>query len=157
MKKTLLAFPIIFLLLTACGDKGKTGDPDTKDTTQTGKDKTEIKKERHGKYGVKSGVITFRSKILGMEQTQTTYCDDYGEKEANDSYMELKMMGQVSKTHNRTINRDRMVYSLDLMKKTGTKMAVPKVLPGQNNDGKFDFDAMSEQMMKDMNITKKGS
>lgn len=98
-----------------------------------------------GKYAIKSGIVEYKTRMMGMDMKQTLTFDDYGAKEATD--VEMDMMGV--KMHTQTITKDGFIYTLDLQKKTGTK------IKGQSPD--IDFENLSEQMVKDMNLKKEGT
>jgi len=98
-----------------------------------------------GKYAIKSGIVEYKSQVMGMDMKQTLTFDDYGAKEATD--MEMDMMGV--KMHTVTITKDGFIYTLDMEKKTGTKIS------GKSPD--IDFENLSEEMVKDMNLKKEGT
>ncbi len=98
-----------------------------------------------GKYAIKSGIVEYKTEMMGMDMKQTLTFDDYGAKEATD--VEMDMMGV--KMHTVTITKDGFIYTLDLEKKTGTKIS------GKSPD--IDFENLSEEMVKDMNLKKEGS
>lgn len=72
-------------------------------------------------YTIKSGIVTYKSSVMGMAQDYTLYFDDFGKKECKYVYMKLEMFGQVSETSSSEINKDGYVYKIDWQKKTGTK------------------------------------
>jgi hypothetical protein len=98
-----------------------------------------------GKYAIKSGIVEYKTQMMGMDMKQTLTFDDYGQKEATD--MEADMMGV--KIHTVTITKDGYIYTLDMEKKTGTKIS------GKSPD--IDFENLSEEMVKDMNLKKEGT
>jgi len=98
-----------------------------------------------GKYAIKSGIVEYKTQMMGMDMKQTLTFDDFGAKEATD--MEMDMMGV--KIHTVTITKDGFIYTLDLEKKTGTKIS------GKSPD--IDFENLSEEMVKDMNLKKEGT
>lgn len=108
----------------------------------------EIKSSK-GKYGIKSGIIEYKTQMMGMEVKQVNTFDDYGQKQAQE--MTMEMMG--TKVNNKTIIRDGFIYNLDLTNKTGTK--VPITSMSQKSD--IDFENLTEELMKDMNIKKIGT
>jgi outer membrane lipoprotein-sorting protein len=101
-----------------------------------------------GKYAIKSGIVEYKTQTMGMDMKQTLTFDDYGKKEATD--LEMDMMGV--KVHTVTITKDGFMYTLDMEKKTGTK--VPSY---QGSNQNIDFENLSEQMVKDMNLKKEGT
>lgn len=98
-----------------------------------------------GKYAIKSGIVEYKTQMMGMNMKQTLTFDDYGAKEATD--VEMDIMGV--KMHTVTIAKDGFIYTLDLEKKTGTKIS------GKSPD--IDFENLSEEMVKDMNLKKEGT
>jgi hypothetical protein len=98
-----------------------------------------------GKYAIKSGIVQYKTQMMGMDMKQTLTFDDYGAKEATD--MEMDMMGV--KMHTVTISKDGFIYTLDMEKKTGSKIS------GKSPD--IDFENLSEEMVKDMNLKKEGT
>jgi len=98
-----------------------------------------------GKYAIKSGIVEYKTRMMGMDMKQTLTFDDYGQKEATD--VEADMMGV--KIHTVTITKDGFIYTLDMEKKTGTKIS------GKSPD--IDFENLSEEMVKDMNLKKEGT
>lgn len=101
-----------------------------------------------GKYAIKSGIVEYKTQMMGMDMKQTLTFDDYGKKEATD--MEIDMMGV--KIHTVTIVKDGFMYTLDMEKKTGTKVA-----SYQGSNQNIDFENLSEEMVKDMNLKKEGT
>jgi outer membrane lipoprotein-sorting protein len=101
-----------------------------------------------GKYAIKSGIVEYKTLMMGMDMKQTLTFDDYGKKEATD--MEMEMMGV--KIHTVTITKDGFMYTLDMEKKTGTK--VPSY---QGSNQNIDFENLSEEMVKDMKLKKEGT
>jgi len=97
-----------------------------------------------GRYAIKSGIVEYKTETMGMEGRQTLTFDDYGNKEVTD--VEMEMMG--TKIRTVTITRDGFIYTLDLDKKTGTKIS--------GSSPNIDFENLSEQMVKDMKLKKEG-
>ena len=101
-----------------------------------------------GKYAIKSGIVVYKTEMMGMAVTQTLTFDDFGKKEATDVQME--MMG--TKIHTVNLTKDDFVYSLDMVKKTGTKS--PAVTMANAN---IDFENLSEDLVKEMDLKKLGT
>jgi outer membrane lipoprotein-sorting protein len=85
--------------------------------------------------------------MMGMDMKQILTFDDYGKKEVTE--MVADMMGV--KIHTITLNKDGFVYNYDLEKKTGTKSV------SYQSSSSVDFENLSEQMVKDMNLKKEGT
>ncbi len=98
-----------------------------------------------GRYAIKSGIVEYKTEVMGMLAKQTLIFDDYGQKEIQD--VEMTTMG--IKIHTVTIYKDGYVYTLDMEKKTATKQK--GVSPN------IDFENLSEEMVKDMNLKKEGT
>jgi len=112
---------------------------------------TEIESNSPGqdikKYAVKSGIVVYKSVVMGMNQQQTLYFDNYGAKEATESKSELFGM----KTHTLNFIKDGYSYSVDFVNKTATKMKIDNELINQIN-----YNELSEEIMREMKITKLG-
>jgi hypothetical protein len=138
----ILAF-VPCLMLVSCKSKKTTDSSATKEVSAPG----ELKATK-GKYGIKSGIVEYKTQMMGMDMIQTLSFDDYGKKEITD--MEMEMMG--TKIHSVTLRKDGFIYTYDLVKKTGTKTAALD-LSSQN----IDFENLSEELVKDMNLKKEGT
>jgi len=131
------------LLIASCQSK-----PSNQTVTAPDK-KTETTKETSkGKYSIKSGIVEYKAKMMGMDMKQVLTFDEYGQKEVTEVIME--MMG--AKTHTVTLNKDGYQYQYDLMQKTGTKSRFYG-----NGSLDLDFENMSKEMIKDMNLKKEGT
>ena len=153
MKKLFVfAIAIVMLALASCSGGGKKSDS----TTDSTKIKDSIAKAAtaKGMYKLKSGIVTMESETMGMKQTIVMYFDDYGNKKSNETKGEIDM-GALGKTEidNLTFSKDGYSYNIDLVKKTGTKRK--KADFGKKKD--IDFSKLSDDMMKQMKITKQGT
>ncbi|MFA5971306.1 MAG: hypothetical protein WC780_03055 [Lentimicrobiaceae bacterium] len=101
-----------------------------------------------GKYAIKSGIVEYKTQMMGMNMKQVLTFDDYGKKEVTE--MMANMMGV--KIHTVTLRKDGYIYTLDMVKKTGTKIPL---LTMNNSD--IDFENLSEEMTKEMNLKKEGT
>jgi outer membrane lipoprotein-sorting protein len=86
--------------------------------------------------------------MMGMDMKQVMSLDDYGKKEVTEIMME--MMG--TKIHTVTLTKDDFVYTIDMVKRTATKS--PSY---QGSNQNIDFENLSEEMVKDMNLKKEGT
>jgi hypothetical protein len=100
-----------------------------------------------GKYAIKSGIVEYKTQMMGMDMKQVLTFDEYGKKEITE--MIAEMMGV--KIHTVTLNKDGFVYNYDLEKKTGTKSV------SYQSSSNIDFENLSEEMVKDMNLKKEGT
>lgn len=110
------------------------------------KKRTELTKETpKGKYAIKSGIVEYKTKMMGMDAKQKLTFDDYGKNEITEV-----MLG--AEIHTVTLNKDGFVYNYDLIKKIGTKRPATLV---KTSD--IDFENASKEMMKEMNLKKEGT
>jgi hypothetical protein len=100
-----------------------------------------------GKYAIKSGIVEYKTQMMGMDMKQILTFDDYGKKEVTE--MVADMMGV--KIHTVMLTKDGFVYNYDLEKKTGTKSVSYQA--GAN----IDFENISKEMVRDMNLKKEGT
>jgi len=146
MKTTSFLTIVLIVLSTAiCSCKSKTSEP----ADSTEKQTVAAKETSKGKYAIKSGIVEYNNQMMGMDSKQVLTFDDYGEKEATEVMME--MMG--TKIHTLTITKEGFVYNIDLVKKTGTKR--PELTGKLPTD--IDFENLTKEMIKDMNIKKEGT
>ena len=123
-------------LLFSCKSK-------TSETAPTTENKSEAATATpKGKYAIKSGIVEYKTQMMGMDMKQVLTFDDYGKKDMTE--MIAEMMGV--KIHTVTLNKDGFVYNYDLEKKTGTKSV------SYQNSSNIDFENLSEEMVKDMNL-----
>jgi hypothetical protein len=153
MKKLIIyAAAVAFIFFVSCSGDSKKNDSSS-DSTKT-KDSTEKVSSSGEKYKMKSGIITMVSETMGMKQEMIMYFEDHGNRECVETTgeMDMGMAGKV-KIHNLSITKDGYVYSLDLTNKTGTKTKV--LTSGSHRD--IDFNNLTDDMMKQMKITKEGT
>ncbi len=118
----------------------------SKPASENGQTETGLKTGK-GKYVMKSGMVEYKTQVMGMEATQTMYFEDYGAKETQDVAME--MMGM--KINTITVMKDGFSYNYDPDKKTGTKTS----LTGRTDN--IDFENLTEEIQKEMKIEKIGT
>jgi len=156
MKKTILflfAASIIFSL-SNCGNSNEITDAkpteeetsDNEDNTSTEIDIEDV--DINKKYGVKSGMLTQETAIMGFNQDITMYWDDWGNKQ----YTEIddEVMGQ--KVHNITIVKGNVHYEIDMLEKTGTKQKID--IESKDN---INFQKLTQPMIDRFNIKEKGT
>lgn len=100
-----------------------------------------------GKYAIKSGIVEYKTQMMGMDAKQTLTFDDYGKLEVQD--IEMEIMGTI--IHTATLIKDGFIYQMDLVQRTGIKNAAT---PASNMS--IDFENLSEQMTSEMNLKKLG-
>lgn len=153
MKKLFIfAIAIASVYLISCSGEGKkTSSADSSKTKDSTKETTTISK---GKYKLKSGILTMVSETMGMKQNMTLYFDDYGSRESVETIGEMDMgvAGKV-KIQNLSITKDGYSYSIDMTNKAGTKTKIPTT----GNQKDIDFSNLTDDMMKQMKISKLGT
>jgi hypothetical protein len=144
MKNKLFVFAILasFSILFSC--TSKTSETNAAIENQAAAESATPK----GKYAIKSGIVQYKTEMMGMEVMQTLTFDDYGKKEATD--VEMEMMGV--KMHTVNLTKDGFIYNLDMVKKTGTKSPAVNLA-----NSSIDFENLSEELVKDMDLKKLGT
>lgn len=158
MKKIFFLIAVIaFIALISCsGDSKKTNG--TTDSTAT-KDNIEKITKTNSKYYLKSGIITMIFETRGFVQTMIRYFDDYGNKECVETKWEMDSVWYAMETggkvqiHQLEITKDGYVYIIDMIDKSGTKT---KITP-KSKQKDIDFSNLTEDMRKQMKITKQGT
>jgi len=140
MKKALF---ILLIVMTAMSCKNASSDK-SQATTDT-KSEAPAESKAKGKYAIKSGIIEYKTTVMGFEATQTTYFDDFGALEAN--YVSMEIMG--TKSENLTLNKENYIYTIDLVNKTGTKTYAS---PNSN----INFETLTDQAIMDWKLKKEG-
>jgi hypothetical protein len=140
MKRILLLILIAFAVM-AC--KNQTTDKNKPAATTDQQTTTEVKAK--GRYAIKSGIVEYKSMVMGLEASQTLFFDDFGALESTVTSMEMMGIRTVSVT----INRDGFVYTFDPEKKTGKKTVA---YYGSN----VNFEDLTEEIIKDFNLKKEG-
>jgi len=101
-----------------------------------------------GKYAIKSGIVECKTQMMGMDMKQVLSIDDYGNKDVTKVMAE--MMG--TKIHTVTIHKNGFVYICDMVKKPANKVHFAKAAASD-----IDFENLSDEMVKDMNLKKDGT
>ena len=140
MKKIFFAI-LCILMIASC----KNNSSNTTPGQEPAKDGVSATEQPKGKYTLKSGIVEYKTTVMGMAAKQILKFDDYGAKEL--TLVEMEMMGYKSSSY--TLNRDGFVYSYDLEKKTGTKMSAT---PQAN----IDFANLTDEIIEEMKIKKEG-
>jgi hypothetical protein len=135
-----LALMVSVTLLFSCKSK-------TSETAATAENPAATETPK-GKYAIKSGIVEYKTQMMGMDMKQVMSFDDYGKKEVTEIMME--MMG--TKIHTVTLTKDDFVYTIDMVNKTATKS--PSY---QGSNQNIDFENLSEEMAKDMKLKKEGT
>ena len=114
----LLALLLIIAMITACSNKAKTGDEATGEVKESAKSEQKAPAEK--KLPFERGSYVQETKTMGMEVTNTTYFDRWGDWTASENKQEMKIGGQTIKIHKRDIVKGNKHWNLDLIEKTGT-------------------------------------
>lgn len=145
MKKEIITIIFFVICIIACQNQAnKNVNTSQNDSELQNESVKEIAK---GKYAIKSGVVVYKTQMMGFEVKQTLSFDDFGQKEATDVMME--MMGTT--IHNKTITKEGFIYTIDMVRKTGTKSQVQAI-----NNSNIDFQNLTDEMIKEMNLKKEG-
>jgi hypothetical protein len=84
--RQILLAAAILVAFSACKNKpGVTKGAETNAPVQTVENQTTEAYTFH-KYGIKSGIVTFETSMVGMKIKSVLYFDDYGAKEADEKY-----------------------------------------------------------------------
>lgn len=140
-------FPLLFFVATTMFVHCQSNKSDA-NATQNKETETIIKLNSEGQYAIKSGIVEYKTEMMGMNVKQTLTFDDYGKLERQD--VEMEMMG--IKMHTASITKDGFIYEIDLIEKTGTKTQDTLINPQD-----IDFKNLSEEMAKEMNVKKLGT
>ncbi len=143
MKKLLLSVVVICLIISSCNNSESTS-ADKKDVKAATEAKKDIPK---GRYALKSAIVEMKTEVMGFAQKHVLMFDNYGSTERTD--ITGNILGQ--KSHNININKDGYVYSIDMIRKTGSKMKIP------TKSGEIDFENLGAEIAKEMNIKKVGT
>jgi hypothetical protein len=134
--KSMMLVVVMLICLISCQNKKSQVDEETEGL---------LGKVGKGKYGIESGVVEYKTKMMGMDAIQKLYFTGYGEKES--TVTEIEMMGMKLKSV--TVTKDGMMYNYDPQQRTGSKTSMD---PKSN----IDFENLTEQVMDDMKIRKVG-
>ena len=113
------------------------------------------------RYGVKSGIVTYEPyEMMGMKMTQTTYFDDYGKKEAQETLTEGEIMGMKTKSHTMIIMAEGYSISYEIENIMNGKDQTKKIARKTKISGPMggmDFASLSEEMKKRYNYVEEGT
>lgn len=144
MTKNILAF-LILIALWSCSGSGneKAATSDSNETAAA--ESTALPK---GKYEIRSGIVVYKTSMMGMDMEQTIYFNDFGAKESQETSIDV--MG--TKTDNIVIHEGNTTYAIDLVKRTGKKVTSandPSTVPDLRN--------LSDELKKEMNFKELGN
>ncbi len=142
--KNLFLILFVFTTIVSCKNSRSTNETAT-DSNAPNSAKATVSKER---YAIKSGIVEYNTQVMGMDVKQTMTFDNYGKLDIQE--VEMDMMG--TKIHTVTLTRDGYIYNLDMVKRTGTKSIVTSM-----NNASIDFENLSEELIKEMDLKKLGT
>lgn len=132
--------------MASCGNNTQKAEKQSSENTGTENVKGDNTTGK--KYGIKSGIVTYTTQMMGMDVQQTLSFDDYGAREVNEVTVD---MGTI-KVKTVSLQKDGYMYTYNPDDKTGKKIAIS----GQGN-GNIDFRNLSKEMEQKMNLKKLGS
>ena len=142
--KNLLLILFVFTTIVSCKNASSTKEASI-DPKELNSANSTVNKER---YAIKSGIVEYNTQVMGMDVKQTMTFDNYGKLDIQE--VEMDMMG--TKIHTVTLTRDGYIYNLDMVKRTGTKSIVTSM-----NNANIDFENLSEELIKKMDLKKLGT
>ncbi len=147
MKKLfLLSFIAIFIF--ACNNDS-TNESNSKDNNTEEQTSENSASKSFVKYPFESGIIEFKSEMMGMNFIMTLYIKDYGKQQCIAS--ETEMMGK--KINTRAFEKDGYLYTLLMEQKTGGKMKITD----EDGFGKKNPFAFKEEFLEEVNGKKDGT
>jgi hypothetical protein len=116
MKKKILSNLIIasfVMFAISCTGKSGNQSTETKDSVKAVSNE-QTSSSTPKKYDIKSAIVTYKTKVMGMNNSQELYFDDYGAKELSITTTEMNMMGMANKKVNATLKKDGYIYTYEL-------------------------------------------
>ena len=115
-----LSVAALLIISTSCSNKPGTGTTSTTDSASIEK-KEQASAPSLKKYDLKSGIVTYSAKVMGMDNSQKLYFDDYGAKELHETITELSMMGVKTRKVSVELIKDGYRYIFDTENSTNNK------------------------------------
>ncbi|MCK9304390.1 MAG: DUF4412 domain-containing protein [Bacteroidales bacterium] len=145
MKKLIFILSILILLGGCSGNRGnrKGSQVSVKDLA-----KSEVKK----RYPIESGIVRSKSEAAGIESTIVTYFDKWGEWEATETTIPIKIMGQDMTSRRLEIIKGDDHWSIDLKEKTGTHFTRKRAISSMG----VDVENVTDEVLGKMNMEKLG-
>ncbi len=135
---------LITVLIASCKGEAPKTDQQPGDDSTTVATNEEVKS---GKFGIKSGIVEYTTKMMNMDINQTITFDDFGAKQLTESIMDFAGTNMSTVT----LMKDGYIYTYDLNSKIGTKQKMVGI-----NGADIDFRNLTAEMEKQMNIKKEG-
>jgi len=103
----------------------------------------------------KSGIIEYEysGKSIGNE---TVYFDNHGNREARFKQTKTKMLGMTSEENTLTLRLDTVIYSIDLVEKTGTRQVISIDVSKMSKEEIKEWEEWGRQMREDLGFEKTG-
>lgn len=120
------------------------------------RDSEELLKAGYKRYGIESGMIEYT--MSGTQTgTETIYFDRWGLREAKYTQSDKNMMGMNEKTETLIFFDGAWMYTIDLIRKTGTKMENPLLNDLSDESPNKDLAKLGEEMLSGMGGIQVGS
>jgi outer membrane lipoprotein-sorting protein len=150
--KSFLFLLVLLFFIAGCFDKSSEDDNDNMSKSDNEEDI--FKKPVDATYEVKSGIVTFEN-VITQGMNQTFYFDDYGNKEARYSIMDVELTEQKVSTGNVEIHIDSFLIRYDLQSREGTKI-ISHISIGGVKDIPKDFSKLTPEFIEDFNLKELG-
>jgi len=115
------------------------------------------------KYDIKSGIVTYATKAMGMQGTQILYFDDYGKKELRETVTEIEMPGMKTRKVTADLTKDGYRYEYEIENisnkenKLKKEIRKSKVLSIATSSMSAMASAMTEEMKKQYEYKDEGT
>ncbi len=126
---------LVVVVFVSCNRK-----PGTQETT------SDSTREVKGKFAIESGIVEYKTNVMGFDAVQTLYFDGFGARTATETNMEI--MGMKARTC--TVTREGITYNFDPEKTSGFKMSEDA------GPGNIDFKNLTEEVRRKMNMQEMG-
>jgi hypothetical protein len=155
MKMKILSCAIItaFVMFSiSCSNKQGAKQAETKDSTGTTTSENQSETKAIKKYDIKSGIVTYKTSVMGMDNSMILYFDDFGAREMRETVTEIKMMGTVSRNVAVTLEKDGYRYSYQLENIVGKENKTSKEVKKSKvyGSGSADMGSMASTMSEEM-------
>lgn len=150
LKTSVIVF--VFSLVMSCSN-GKVETEQNKSLDKENVEELKSTNTQDKRYEIKSGIIEYKMKLLGIESDVKSYFDNYGDLEATIATTSMNMMGMDINTKTKTILRDGWSYTIDMTQNKGTKIK----LDDDNDVLNFDIRKMREGLQDEFDLIMKNS
>jgi hypothetical protein len=149
-KITWFCFAAFVVLAMSCSNSAsKTSESDS---TKTAANTNESSNTASKKYDIKSGIVTYKASVMGIENTQTLYFDDYGAKEMKESITEMSIMGIKTRKVDVSLEKEGYRYEYELENMTNNENKLTKEIKKTKiySAGSSDMAAMATTLSDEM-------